>query len=102
MVKQLSIRAVDYPRLNAKEQNLLLKRSKDFFRNEIVEAHINTAFKKARKLSNYNINPFLFKYLANFLKGNDNPGSIAEAPCFRSIDYNFIWNEDSEIDKRIV
>jgi len=65
--------------MNAKEQKLLLKRAKDFFRNEIVEAHINTACKKARKLSNYNINPFLYKYLANFLKGNDNPRSIAEA-----------------------
>jgi len=27
----------------------------------------------------YNINPFLFKYLANFLTGNDNPESIAKA-----------------------
>jgi len=65
--------------MNNKEQELLLERAKKFFRNEIVEAHINTACKKARKLSNYNINPFLYKYLANFLKGNDNPRSIAEA-----------------------
>jgi len=58
---------------------LLLDKAKNFFRNEIVEAHINVACKKASKLSNYNVNPFLFKYLANFLKGNSNPKSIAAA-----------------------
>ena len=57
----------------------LLEKAKQFFRDEIVEAHITKACAKAGKLSNYNVNPFLFKYLANFLKGNDNPRSIAEA-----------------------
>ena len=65
--------------MDAKKQKLLLKRAKEFFRNEIVESHINTACNKAKKLSNYNINPFLYKYLANFLKGNDSSRSIAEA-----------------------
>ncbi len=65
--------------MDSKKQNLLLIRAKEFFRNEIVESHINTACKKAKKLSNYNINPFLYKYLANFLKGNDSSRSIAEA-----------------------
>ena len=58
---------------------LLLEKAKEYFRNEIVDAHITTACKKAGKLSNYNVNPFLYKYLANFLKGNDNSRSIAEA-----------------------
>ncbi|MGF1558989.1 MAG: PmeII family type II restriction endonuclease [Flavobacteriaceae bacterium] len=58
---------------------LLLEKAKTFFRKEIVSAHINSACKKAGKLSNYNVNPFLYKYLANFLKGNDSPRSIAEA-----------------------
>ena len=65
--------------MNEKQRLLFLEKAKDFFRNEIVEAHITIACKKAGKLSNYNVNPFLFKYLANFLKGNDNPRSIAEA-----------------------
>ena len=30
-------------------------------------------------MSSYNINPFLYKYLANFLTGNDKPESIAKA-----------------------
>lgn len=65
--------------MEEKQRVILLEKAKDFFRNEIVEAHITTACAKARKLSNYNVNPFLYKYLANFLKGNDNPRSIAEA-----------------------
>jgi hypothetical protein len=65
--------------MEEKERIQLLKKAKQFFRDEIVEAHINTACSKAEKLSNYNVNPFLYKYLANFLKGNDNARSIAEA-----------------------
>ena len=65
--------------MEEKQRLILLEKAKEFFRNEIVEAHITTACKKAGKLSNYNVNPFLYKYLANFLKGNDNPRSIAEA-----------------------
>lgn len=65
--------------MEEKQRVLLLNKAKSFFRNEIVEAHITVGCKKASRLKNYNINPFLFKYLANFLKGNDTPKSIAEA-----------------------
>jgi hypothetical protein len=57
----------------------ILENAKIFFRNQIVQNHIDGACKRASKLSEYNINPFLFKYLANFLTGNDNPESIARA-----------------------
>lgn len=62
-----------------KQRLLLLKKAKSFFRDEIVQAHITVACTKASNLKNYNVNPFLFKYLANFLKGNDSARSIAEA-----------------------
>lgn len=65
--------------MNDKQRILLLETAKDFFREQIVSSHIHSACAKAAKLSNYNINPFLYKYLANFLKGNDSPLSIAEA-----------------------
>lgn len=65
--------------MTEKERLIILEKAKDFFRNQIVNKHINSACKRASKLSNYNVNPFLFKYLANFLKGNDHPKSIAEA-----------------------
>jgi hypothetical protein len=69
---------------NAKRQQII-KNAKEFFREEIVDSHINRACENAGKLSNYNINPFLFKYLANFLKGNDDPRSIAEALIYPRI-----------------
>ncbi|HEY1025765.1 MAG TPA: PmeII family type II restriction endonuclease [Sphingobacteriaceae bacterium] len=57
----------------------ILAKAKDFFREEIVTSHINGGAFRASKLSSYNVNPFLYKYLANFLRGNDDPRSIAEA-----------------------
>lgn len=65
--------------MEEKQRLLLLEKAKNFFKDEIVEAHIQVGYKKASELKNYNINPFLFKYLANFLRGNDNAKSIAEA-----------------------
>lgn len=57
----------------------ILKNAKEFFKNEIVSNHIEKSCEKASKLSNYNVNPFLLKYLANFLSGNDDPISISKA-----------------------
>lgn len=57
----------------------LITNAQRFFRDEIVSSHINGAVARAGKLSSYNVNPFLFKYLANFLTGNDSPHSIARA-----------------------
>ncbi|MDP3915553.1 MAG: hypothetical protein Q8R96_17640 [Bacteroidota bacterium] len=61
------------------QRKQIIDNAKTFFRNEIVQNHINGACKRASKLSEYNINPFLFKYLANFLTGNDDSESIARA-----------------------
>jgi len=61
------------------ERRQLLERAKDFFRDNIVDTHINSSSVAARRLNNYNVNPFLFKYLANFLRGNGDARSIAEA-----------------------
>lgn len=57
----------------------ILENAKTFFRTEIVQSHIDGACERASKLSEYNVNPFLFKYLANFLTGNDDSISIAKA-----------------------
>ncbi len=61
------------------QRKLLLTKAKTFFRDEIVESHITSACERASKLADYNVNPFLYKYLANFLKGDDSARSIAEA-----------------------
>lgn len=60
-----------------KQRKQIIENAKTFFRNEIVQSHIDGACKKASKLSKYNVNPFLFKYLANFFTGNDDSDSIA-------------------------
>ncbi len=65
--------------MDNKHRKQILENAKSFFREEIVQNHIDKACKKASQLSEYNVNPFLFKYLANFLTGNDNPESIARA-----------------------
>ena len=65
--------------MNNIDREQIIENAKAFFRKEIVQSHIDTACKKASKLSEYNINPFLLKYLANFLTGNDEPESIAKA-----------------------
>jgi Type II restriction endonuclease EcoO109I len=62
---------------NQKKQEILTK-AQDWFRDTIGKNHIiNT-----KKLSNpkeFNINPFLALYLANFLTGDSTPTSIAKA-----------------------
>ena len=65
--------------MNNKQKQKIIENAKSFFRDEIVQNHINSACQRASKLSSYNINPFLYKYLANFLTGNDKPESIAKA-----------------------
>lgn len=65
--------------MNESQREQILESAKNFFREEIVQSHIEGACKRASKLSEYNINPFLFKYLANFLTGNDSSESIARA-----------------------
>lgn len=65
--------------MNEKQRIDILNNAKEFFRKEIVKSHIKGVSNRASKLSEYNVNPFLFKYLANFLTGKDNPESIAKA-----------------------
>ena len=65
--------------MNNRQKQKIIENAKSFFRDEIVQNHINSACQRASKLSSYNINPFLYKYLANFLTGNDKPESIAKA-----------------------
>lgn len=68
-----------------KVRNKILENAKSFFKDEIVDVHINQACSSAGQLKNYNLNPFLVKYLANFLRGNDKPRSIAEALIYPRI-----------------
>ena len=56
----------------------ILKKSKQFFKEEIVASHIeNTA--KLKSVDKFNINPFIHQYLAQFAFGNSEPESMAKA-----------------------
>lgn len=56
----------------------IIENAKDFFREKIAESHMNNT-KKLTSLNQFNVNPFLNKYLANFLTGNDDSQSVAKA-----------------------
>lgn len=60
------------------EKQIILEKAKRWFQDSITSNHIQNTL----KLSNaheFDINPFLTVYLANFLTGNSNPESIAKA-----------------------
>ncbi|MFD2114345.1 PmeII family type II restriction endonuclease [Paenibacillus yanchengensis] len=56
----------------------IINKAKQFFRDVIAENHVKNT-KKLSSVKEFNINPFLNKYLANFLSGNDDVTSIAKA-----------------------
>lgn len=60
------------------EMVAIIERAKNFFREEIVPNHMARA-EQCRKLSSFRLNPFLDKYKANFITGNNEPRSIAKA-----------------------
>lgn len=64
--------------MNQPCSDYIIEKAKDFFRNEIVPSHI-TNTRKLKRLKAFNLNPFLDKYKASFLTGNDSPKSIAKA-----------------------
>lgn len=63
--------------MTEQERQLILERSKKFFKEEIVESHVKNTIKLG-KIKNFNINPFIHKYLAQFAFGNSDPESLAK------------------------
>lgn len=62
----------------------ILNRAKAFFLEVIMPNHINN-LKKLNKLSEFSYNPFLIKYLATFLSGNDRADNIAKVLIYPRI-----------------
>lgn len=56
----------------------IIEKAKTFFKEEIAESHKQNT-EKLKNLKEFNLNPFLDKYKANFLTGNSSPDSIARA-----------------------
>lgn len=63
--------------MTEQEKQEILDKAKVFFTSILVENHKNNT--KKLKLKSFNINPFLVKYLANFLSGSSTPENIAKA-----------------------
>ena len=64
--------------MNTSEKQSILEKAQEWFLETIAENHIaNTA--KLENPDEFNINPFLATYLANFMNGNSSPESIARA-----------------------
>lgn len=56
----------------------LISEIKKFFKENIIKNHVKNT-EKLKKISEFKINPFLSKYLANFLTGNTSSKSIAKS-----------------------
>lgn len=63
--------------IDKKEKTQILEKAKKWWREELAIAHKNNTLKLA-SLEEFNINPFLWSYLAYFLEGNDKPESLAK------------------------
>lgn len=64
--------------MTEQEKARILQKAKTFFRDEICVNHRENTI-KAAELDAYNVNPFLFRYLANFGFGDSSAESIARA-----------------------
>jgi hypothetical protein len=64
--------------MNTDEKKIILERAKSFFREKIVQNHIRNT-RKLKHVKEFHVNPFLLKYLANFLTGGDDAKSMAKA-----------------------
>lgn len=65
-------------KMSEEELEGIIVKAKDFFTDVIVPSHLKNTLKLVR-VKEFNLNPFLDKYKANFLTGNDDPKSIAKA-----------------------
>ena len=65
-------------KMSDEELNEIIIKAQEFFKDVIVPSHLKNT-RKLTKIKHFNLNPFLDKYKANFLEGNDDPRSIAKA-----------------------
>jgi hypothetical protein len=63
--------------MTEQEKAIILHRAKTFFRTRIVTSHIKNTI-KCGNLAEFNVNPFLLKYLAYYFTGNNNAESMAK------------------------
>ncbi|HZK72119.1 MAG TPA: PmeII family type II restriction endonuclease [Clostridia bacterium] len=78
LYKRLGSSAIEDIKKAHAQKRAIIDKAKTFFRDEIAASHRQNT-KKLKSLKAFNLNPFLDKYKANFLLGNNSPISIAKA-----------------------
>lgn len=63
---------------NSEKKKIILENAKKWFKTTIATNHIKNT-QKLQDINEFNVNPFLAKYLANFLTGDSGSKSIAKA-----------------------
>lgn len=64
--------------MTKKQKEDLLRRFKTWFQDSLIESHKKNT-EKLRDIKEFNINPLLLYYLANYLEGNSSPEALAKA-----------------------
>lgn len=67
--------------MTEEQRQVILSEAKAFFREKIAVNHQKNT-EKLKKLSQFNVNPFLDTYLANFAFGDSSPENIAKAMIY--------------------
>lgn len=70
--------------MNEAERRTILAKSRQFFRERVVENHISNTL-KLTSLQKFNVNPFTHKYLARFAFGSSDSVSMAKALLYPRI-----------------
>ncbi|MGB8451786.1 MAG: PmeII family type II restriction endonuclease [Anaerocolumna sp.] len=78
LYKRLGSEAIQDIKKAREQKKDIIEKAKTFFRDEIAESHRQNTM-KLKNLKEFNLNPFLDKYKANFLAGDNSPVSIAKA-----------------------
>ena len=60
------------------EKDQIIEKFKAWFRDSLIESHRKNTI-KLKDINEFQINPFLLYYLANYLEGNSDPVSLAKA-----------------------
>jgi len=70
--------------MKKKEKEEIILKFKDWFKETLIESHKKNT-EKLKEVTEFNINPFLLYYLANFLEGNSNPETLAKVLLYPRI-----------------
>ena len=64
--------------MDTEEKEIILEKSKDFFKSRIVQDHIKNT-EKLKSINEFDVNPFIHKYISNFAFGDTEPENMAKA-----------------------